>query len=197
MLKRTTAVPAEIRSPTLTNTVSIVPASEDGTSIVALSLSKVINGSSTLTASPGLTKTSMISTSSKSPISGTITSTEAEATGPEVGAGSVDEVLADGVGASTTSVAACSLVPAACSFRIDVPSATRSPTLTSNSATCPSSGHGTSIVALSLSNVITGSSAFSESPGLTRISMISTSLKSPISGTLISLIVDMYSLSQA
>ena len=63
VLKRTTAVPAEIRSPTLTNTVSIVPASEDGTSIVALSLSKVINGSSTLTASPGLTKISMISTS--------------------------------------------------------------------------------------------------------------------------------------
>ena len=50
------------------------PESGDGTSIVALSVSRVINGSSAETVSPDATVTSMISTSLKSPISGTLTS---------------------------------------------------------------------------------------------------------------------------
>ena len=47
----------------------------------------------------------------------------------------------------------------------------------------PAEGAGTSIVALSLSSVISGSSALTASPTLTLMSMIGTSLKSPMSGT--------------
>ena len=53
------------------------PACEDGISIEALSDSTVIRLCSGLTASPGLTSNSMTLTSSKSPISGTLTSTNA------------------------------------------------------------------------------------------------------------------------
>ena len=52
----------------------------------------------------------------------------------------------------------------------------------------PSRGAGTSMVALSLSSVISGSSVLTASPGFTWISMIGTSLKSPMSGTWISLV---------
>ena len=51
-----------------------VPANGEGTSIEALSLSIVINGSSTATVSPDLTSTSITSTASNSPMSGTSTS---------------------------------------------------------------------------------------------------------------------------
>ena len=67
-------MPSLTVSPTLTSTSATAPAAGDGTSIVALSDSSVINGSSALTASPGLTCTSMTGTSSKSPMSGTLTS---------------------------------------------------------------------------------------------------------------------------
>jgi hypothetical protein len=50
------------------------PACDDGISIDALSLSTVIRLCSTLHVSPGLTKTSITATSSKSPMSGTTTS---------------------------------------------------------------------------------------------------------------------------
>src|SRR6476620_3811483 len=62
------------RSPIFTKTSLTVPADGEGTSIEALSDSKVINGSSSLTISPGFTEISMMGTSLKSPISGTFTS---------------------------------------------------------------------------------------------------------------------------
>ncbi len=70
-----------------------------------------------------------------------------------------------------------------------MPSLTVSPTLTSTSATAPAAGDGTSIVALSDSSVISGSSALTASPGLTCTSMTGTSSKSPMSGTLTSVVV--------
>ena len=69
------------------------------------------------------------------------------------------------------------------SSRITDPSETLSPTLTLRSCTTPPSGAGTSIVALSDSSMISGSSGFTVSPGFTMISITGTSLKSPISGT--------------
>ena len=75
------------------------------------------------------------------------------------------------------------------SIKIGVPSLTRSPTLTSTSRTAPAAGEGTSIVALSDSSVTSGSSALTTSPGLTWTSMTGTSLKSPMSGTLTSVVV--------
>src|SRR5207253_11028658 len=61
------------RSPTLTWTPRTVPAEGVGTSRLALSVSRVISGSSTLTTSPALTSTSTMGTSVKSPMSGTVT----------------------------------------------------------------------------------------------------------------------------
>ena len=63
-------------------------------------------------------------------------------------------------------------------------------------STTPSKADGTSTLDLSLSKVITGSFLEILSPSFTRISIISTSSKSPISGTsnfsLISLFVYIY-----
>ena len=70
---------------------------------------------------------------------------------------------------------------------MSVPIDTLSPTLATTSAIAPAIGDGTSIVALSDSSVTSGCSAFTTSPGFTRISMIGTSLKSPISGTFTSI----------
>src|SRR5439155_15833217 len=75
---------------------------------------------------------------------------------------------------------------AASSTRITLPWLTLSPTLTFRSLTVPAAGEGTSIVALSDSSEISGSSGFTASPGLTKTWMIGTSVKSPMSGTLIS-----------
>src|SRR5215468_516099 len=58
-------LPSLTLSPTLTFTALTVPAAGAGTSIVALSDSSVISASSAFTASPALTKTSMIGTSLK------------------------------------------------------------------------------------------------------------------------------------
>jgi hypothetical protein len=66
---------------------------------------------------------------------------------------------------------------------IGEPSRTLSPTLTRTSLIVPDAGDGTSSVALSDSSVMSESSAFTASPGLTKISMIGMSVKSPISGT--------------
>src|SRR5437867_9918429 len=104
----------------------------------------------------------------------------ARAAGAAAGAG--------GVGAATVAAATTGspvAVPVV-SVRITVPSDTLSPTLTLMSFTAPASGAGTSIVALSDSSVISASSAFTVSPGLTMISITGTSLKSPMSGTLTS-----------
>ena len=68
------SVPSEIRSPTATSTVRTIPARGAGISMLALSLSSVISDASSITESPGETKTSMTSTSLKSPMSGTLTS---------------------------------------------------------------------------------------------------------------------------
>src|ERR1700759_413605 len=61
-------------SPTLMRSSLTTPAVDDGISIDALSLSTVIRLCSALTASPGLTSSSMTPTSLKSPMSGTLTS---------------------------------------------------------------------------------------------------------------------------
>ena len=69
--------PSLILSPSLTRSSFTTPAALDGISIDALSLSTVTSDCSALIRSPGLTSTSMISTSLKSPMSGTFTSTVA------------------------------------------------------------------------------------------------------------------------
>ena len=69
------------------------------------------------------------------------------------------------------------------------PSETRSPTLTLSSWTVPAWGAGTSMVALSVSSVISGSSALTLAPGATCTSMIGIFLKSPMSGTRISIVL--------
>ncbi|GAA3673491.1 hypothetical protein GCM10022237_36400 [Nocardioides ginsengisoli] len=58
-------------SPTFTDSDTMVPSTGEGTSIVALSVSSVMSGSSARTTLPGLTSTSMTGTSAKSPMSGT------------------------------------------------------------------------------------------------------------------------------
>src|SRR5208282_1158755 len=78
---------------------------------------------------------------------------------------------------------------AASRVRIGLPSLTLSPILTLSSLTTPAAGAGTSMVALSDSSVTSESSAFTVSPGLTKTSMTGTSLKSPISGTLTSIVL--------
>src|SRR5436190_738345 len=79
--------------------------------------------------------------------------------------------------------------PLPSSVRITLPSLTLSPILTRNSLITPAEGAGTSIVALSDSSVTSESSAFTLSPGLTKTSMTGTSLKSPMSGTLTSMVL--------
>ena len=69
------------------------------------------------------------------------------------------------------------------------PFSTRSPTPTRSSRTVPAAGEGMSMVALSDSTVISGSSSLTTSPGATWISMTGTSVKSPRSGTLTSVAV--------
>ena len=69
-----------------------------------------------------------------------------------------------------------------------VPFETLSPILTRNSFTTPASDDGISIVALSDSSVMSEASLATRSPGLTRTSMTSISLKSPMSGTFTSII---------
>jgi hypothetical protein len=68
-----------------------------------------------------------------------------------------------------------------------VPSETLSPTLRRSSFTTPAPGEGISMVALSDSSVTSDCSLPTVSPGLTRTSMTSTFLKSPMSGTFTSL----------
>lgn len=67
--------PSLTSSLTFTFTDSTVPATGEGTSIVALSLSSVIRDCSFSTLSPSPTSTSITGTFSKSPMSGTLTST--------------------------------------------------------------------------------------------------------------------------
>jgi hypothetical protein len=69
------------------------------------------------------------------------------------------------------------------STRIGEPFDTLSPTLILISFTTPAFGDGISMVALSDSSVTSDCSLDTASPGFTRTSMTSTSLKSPMSGT--------------
>ncbi len=66
--------PSDTRSPSCTFTSRMRPAVGAGTSMVALSDSRVTRASSTWTVSPALTSSSMTGTSLKSPMSGTFTS---------------------------------------------------------------------------------------------------------------------------
>jgi hypothetical protein len=79
------------------------------------------------------------------------------------------------------------------SVRINDPSDTLSPVLTLNSFTTPACGAGTSIVALSDSSVMSGSSFLTASPGFTSTSITGMFLKSPMSGTLISTMLAIWS----
>src|SRR3954469_3351454 len=72
--------------------------------------------------------------------------------------------------------------------KIGTPSLTRSPTLTRTSSTVPAWVAGTSMVALSDSSETRGSSTLTLAPAWTWSSITGTSLKSPMSGTLMSLI---------
>src|ERR1700681_4704529 len=106
-----------------------------------------------------------------------------------------DGAAGDGVAAGCDGAAAPAFTSlaaaAASSTAMTEPSLTLSPTFTLTSLTVPADGDGTSIVALSDSSVIRESSAFTLSPGLTKISMTGMSLKSPMSGTLTSTVVAM------
>ena len=78
--------------------------------------------------------------------------------------------------------------PPASSFAIRAPIDTLSPTLAMSWVILPAAGDGTSIVALSDSSVTSGCSASTVSPAFTRTSMTGTSLKSPMSGTVMSIV---------
>ena len=95
-------------------------------------------------------------------------------------AGAGGAACGDGAGIGEAVAASAS------SMRIKEPSATLSPIFTFNSLTTPAWLLGISMLALSDSTVISDCSALTVSPGLTSSSMTSTSLKSPMSGTLIS-----------
>src|SRR5690349_10826058 len=182
-----------------------------GTSIVALSDSSVTSESSVFTMSPGLTNTSMTGTSLKSPMSGTRTSIVAPAGGVALapspgesarpfsprGAGVTSSGAGGGV-AVAARVEPCAPSPPFAlgavfapdsSVSTREPSLTLSPTFTATFAILPAAGDGTSIVALSDSIVTSESSTPISSPGFTNTSMIGTSLKSPMSGTLTSIVL--------
>jgi hypothetical protein len=173
VVKVRSTVPSLTRSPSLIFNSCTTPPSGEGTSIEALSDSRVTSGCSALTVSPALTMTSMIGTSLNSPMSGTRTS--ATPAGALVGAG----------GGETAGLTGFAAGPASSGSRlkIGVPWLTLSPILIATLFTTPAYGDGTSIDALSDSSVMSGASASTQSPGFTWSSMTGTSLKAPISGT--------------
>src|SRR5450830_1310275 len=176
-----TSEPSPTLSPTLTLISLTTPAAEEGISMLALSDSTVIRDWSTLTVSPGLTISSMTSTSLKSPMSGTLTSTmPPAAAGAAGGAGAA---AAGAAAAGAGAAAGAATASAASSNSTSEPSPTLSPTFTFNSLTTPAADEGISMLALSDSTVSRDWSTLMVSPGLTITSMTSTSLKSPISGT--------------
>src|SRR6202158_1229000 len=169
-------LPSLTLSPSLTRISLTTPESGAGTSIVAFSDSSETSGSSAFTVWPSLTKISITGTSLKSPMSGTRTSARpAGALTAEGGALTL--------GLATSAGAAAAATPSPSSSMITLPSLTLSPTFTPIDLTTPPCGAGTSIVAFSDSSEISGSSAFTVSPTLTKISITGTSLKSPMSGT--------------
>jgi hypothetical protein len=95
------------------------------------------------------------------------------------------EIAAAALAAAGWRAAALAAGPTSSSM-ISVPSDTLSPILSFSSFTTPAAGDGISIVALSDSTVMSEVSFSTASPALTSTSMTSISLKSPMSGTLIS-----------
>jgi hypothetical protein len=165
--------PSPTLEPIWTSTSLTVPATVDGTSIVALSDSSVAMASSTLMVSPTLTYSSMTGTSSKSPMSGTLTSTTPPpATGGDRSL-SRREAAAAGAGAAACGAGAAVATPAS-TLISTTPSLTLEPSCTSTSLTTPSTVEGTSIVALSDSSVAIASSTLIVSPTLTNRSMTGT-----------------------
>src|SRR3954453_9829594 len=158
------SVPSDTVSPTDTFSSATLPAVGDGPSIVALSDSSVMSGSSSAAGAPGWTIPSMTGTPEKSPMSGTWTSTVSDAPAPPSPAGSAVASWTTRSSAPPPSPAAPS--PAApSSVRMTVPSETVSPTDTLSSPTVPAAGDGTSIVALSDSSVTRGPSSATLCPG--------------------------------
>ncbi len=167
------------RSPELTRepfrmwSFDSLPAADDGTSIVAFSVSSVTSGVSSATASPSLTRSSMTSTSLKSPRSGTRTSS---AVGAAAGAGDGDLAVDADFGPAVRLAGTLDAAGAAASStRIAAPLETRSPFLTDTAVTRPAAVDGTSMVALSVSSVMSGVSTATVSPAFTSNSMTSTS----------------------
>ena len=112
-------------------------------------------------------------------------------TGAALAAGAAALVLVTGAagalaGAAVAAGAGADAASLTSSKSTKEPSATLSPSLTFNSFTTPLALLGISMLALSDSTVISDCSACTVSPGLTSNSMTSTSLKSPMSGTLTS-----------
>ena len=162
-----------------------------GTSMVALSVSRVIRPVSASILSPTATSTSITSTLESPPISGTVTSiTPPASAGAATGATALATgaaVFATAAGAGAAGASAALLLPATSNNRTRLPSETLSPTLIFISLTTPACGEGTSMVALSVSRVIRPVSASILSPTATSTSMTSTSLSPPISGTVTSI----------
>ena len=113
--------------------------------------------------------------------------TTSQSTSPLTAGAGVGAVLGVGFGAGAAAAAGC-VAWLASSTRIGEPCDTLSPTLILTSFTTPAPGDGISIVALSDSSVTSDCSFVTASPGLTRISMTSTFLKSPMSGTFTSVL---------
>ena len=112
--------------------------------------------------------------------------------GAGAAAGAAAGAVGAGFGASALAAAGAGFAaptPSASSTTSIEPSLTLSPSLTRSSFTLPAAGDGTSIVALSDSSDTSESSAATVSPGLTKISMTGTSVKSPMSGTLTSIVL--------
>ena len=201
-------VPCETRSPTWTRTSRITPPASAGTSIVALSDSSSTSAASLAIVSPALTKTVMTGIFSKSPMSGTTRSIVLSADIGTAGVSAESDVVnsaaslpppATGISApaaAETGVLGTAGIVAGASSATStlaktLPCDTRSPIFTRTSRTVPAADAGTSIVALSDSSVTSGASLPIASPAAMRISMIGTSSKPPISGTVSSIVLAM------
>src|SRR5581483_7400703 len=175
-------LPCETLSPGFTATDAIVPAADAGTSIDAFSLSSTASGASLTIVCPGWTSTSTTGTSLKSPMSGTTRSIVVPPPLPlESGGAGAGE-------AAGFALLAAVVPPFAAIVSRTVPCETLSPTRTLTSLTVPDAVDGTSIDALSLSRTTSGASLVIVCPGLTSTSTTGTSLKSPMSGTLTSIV---------
>ena len=155
--------------------LNTLPEAGAGISIEALSDSNTMMESPSETSSPTATHTSITSTFSAPPISGTLTGSSAAAA---AGAG------AGAVSTGAASAGAESPAASVSSSNMAVPSETWSPSLIRMLTTLPATGDGTSIEALSDSKTIKESSCATVSPTATHTSITSTFSEPPISGNL-------------